>query len=77
MIPFFNVAVASCQIWCLSLLYLATEIWALVMPLMMGSWVGSWGRGAMTTVPLGVALLFAPYASHSASVSIWVSSPVG
>ena len=58
MISVFKAALALCQTTCRSLLYLATAIWAFVIPLMMGMWVGSVDRGAMTSVPSGANDLF-------------------
>ena len=68
---------ASCQLRCRSLSYLATEMAAFVMPMTIGVWAGATGRGLMVSVPPGECERLSVELSHSVSVRISVSRPVG
>ncbi len=54
----------------------ATEIAALVMPIVIGIWTGATGRGATVSVPLGDVDRFIVMASHSSSERMVVRRPV-
>ncbi len=67
----------SCQIWCRLLSYFATDMAALVMPIVIGLCTGGTGRAAIVSVPPGEVARFSDKASHSASVRISVKRPDG
>ena len=66
MMSAFKSDLAACHIAWQSLLYVATEICAFVIPLVMGMCTGSVGRGATPTDPSAPTRRFAMWASHSA-----------
>ncbi len=72
-----NVSFPLCHIWCLSLPYFATLIWAFVMPAVMGVCVGRGGLWAIVTVPFGDTDRFGAYCAQAGSFRIKVSNPVG
>ena len=57
--------------------YFATDMAALVIPIVMGTCVGATGLGAIVSVPPGEVARFKGKLSHWLSDKMSVSSPVG